>query len=718
MSRALPALLLLAAMASAGGEFGDRPDVRSVPEFPDPTAPTTPASFTPEVKRMTLSNGLVVLLLEDHDLPLVELGLALRAGRMHEPPEKAGLAALTAEVLRAGGSTGHPGAQFRAQCELLGMTLDVRLDAGSGLAGFSCPREHLEPALTLFAELLREPAFPQELLDASLAQARARLARGSDQPLELARREFLKAVYGCRDGRSHPRSTATSFETLNAIRRQDLADFARLAFHPARGVLSVHGDFTKPELLFELERTFGRWPSPPPPLPSTAEAKLKRDTRTLWIERPGGETAFAAGQFLEARPTGPDYPALVLLDHCLNRGADGRLARAFSTSSATVWGQFQAVSGLPGLYACYGVARAEQAGAALKTLRETLAKLRREGLTEAEVADAREHARMELLFRYATPAKALAQMRDRALRGEPLEADALLFEALGRVGVEDVRRAARACLDPEHLVLVGVGPRPGGLDGYNSPEFLDASSVIPRQAPLVLDSEREARGRKLLAEALEAAGGVNAFQELRTLRTDLRFQAGSFNLRGVLRVLLPDHVRADIAGPLGAITQISTPEAAWQASGFWTKETPPAEARKNLRALVTTDLGILQLLAAGRVGYNVQALDPLASGGRTLLGVLLEATPLGRIRVYFDARTKLLAEVHYLPEGATREAALTFSNHARFGKLILARHMEDSDPKTKAKVVDVQAVQFNPELDPELFQRPRRATAPPDPLAP
>jgi hypothetical protein len=181
---------------------------------------------------------------------------------------------------------------------------------------------------------------------------------------------------------------------------------------------------------------------------------------------------------------------------------------------------------------------------------------------------------------------------------------------------------------------------------------------------------------------------------------------------------LPDRVRADIAGPLGAITQISTPEAAWQASGFWTKETPPAEARKNLRALVTTDLGILQLLAAGRVGYNVQALDPLASGGRSLLGVLLEAAPFGRIRVYFDARTKLLAQVHYLPEGATREAALTFSNHARFGKLTLARHMEDSDPKTKTKVVEVQGIQFNPELDPELFQRPRRATAPPEPLAP
>ena len=714
MRRAFSALLLLAAAASAGETVFRSPG----PLWSAAPAPTAPASFIPEVERVTLSNGLVVLILEDHDLPLVELGLALRAGRMHEPPEKAGVAALTAEVFRAGGSAGHPGARFGAQCELLGMTLDIRLDANSGLAGFSCPREHLEPALALFAGLLREPAFPQELCEAALAQARACLARGNDEPLELARREFLKAVYGSRDGRPHPLARQPDFETLSAIRRQDLVDFARLVFDPARGVLSVHGDFTRPELLFELERAFGRWPSPPPPLPSTAEAKLKRDARTLWLERPGGETAFAAGQLLEARTAGPDYPALVLLDHCLSRDADGRLARAFPDPPGAIWGQLQAASGLPGLYACCGVVRAEQAGAALKTLRETLAKLRREGLTEAEVADAREHARMELLFQCATPAKALARMREHALRGEPLEADALLFEALGRVGVEDVRRAARACLDPDHLTLVGVGPRPAHLDGYSSPEFLDASSALPRQAPLVLDSEREARGRRLLAEALEAAGGVNAFRELRTLRTDLRFQSGSFNLRAVLRVLLPDRVRADIAGPLGAITQISTPEAAWQASGFWTKETPPAEARKNLRALVTTDLGILQLLAAGRVGYNVQALDPLASGGRTLLGVLLEATPFGRIRVYFDARTKLLAEVHYLPEGAAREAALTFSNHARFGKLTLARHMEDSDPKAKAKVVEVQAIQFNPELDPELFQRPRRATAPPDPLAP
>jgi zinc protease len=688
--------------------------------------------LAPDVERVTLSNGLVVLLLEDHDLPVVEFGLVLRAGMRHEPAGKAGLAALTAEVLRAGGSASYPGAQFNAQCELLGMDLEVRNDADSGLAGFSCPREHLKPALALFAQLLREPAFPQELLDTCLAEAGARLARGNDQPLELARREFLKAVYGPRDGRSHPLARQPDFDSLNAIARQDLLDFARLAFYPPHGVLSVYGDFRKPELLFELESAFGRWPSPgnsgtdqTSGLSPNSQAKPKRDARTLWFERPGGETAFAVGQVFEARRTGPDYPAVLLLDRGLNRDADGRLARAFTAPAVAVWGQLQAGHDLPGLYACCGVVRADKAGAALKALRETLAKVRREGLTEAEVVAARERARVELLFQCATPAKALARMREHALYGEPLEADAQLFEALERVSAEDVRRAARACLDPDRLTLVGVGPHPGGLDGKFG-DRQDVLSEFPRRTPLVLDPEREARGRRLLAEALEAAGGVKAFQELKTLRTDMRFQAGSFNLRGVLRVLLPDHVRADIAGPLGAITQISTPEAAWQASGLWTRETPPLEARKNLRALVTTDLGILQLLAAGRVGYNVQALgnpgtDPTSGpspNSPALLGVLLEATPFGRIRLYFDARTRLLAELHYLPEGAVREAVLTFSNHARFGKLTLARRMEDSDPKAKAKVVEIQAIQFNPELDPELFQRPRRATAPPDPLGP
>jgi len=157
---------------------------------------------------------------------------------------------------------------------------------------------------------------------------------------------------------------------------------------------------------------------------------------------------------------------------------------------------------------------------------------------------------------------------------------------------------------------------------------------------------------------------------------------------------------------------VVTQDEAWQATCLYVKDTPPAEARRNLRALLTTDLGILYLVAAGREGYNVQLLDPVRVEGRLLEGVVLETASLGRLRVYLDPTTKRIHQVHYTPDDGGAEAVLTFSGHARFGPLTVAGRMEDSDPRAKAKAVELLGIQLNPKLEDGLFEKPSRVGAP------
>jgi hypothetical protein len=182
-------------------------------------------------------------------------------------------------------------------------------------------------------------------------------------------------------------------------------------------------------------------------------------------------------------------------------------------------------------------------------------------------------------------------------------------------------------------------------------------------------------------------------------------------LRGSMRAQLPDNARVDVAGPFGAISQIMTNDTAWKASGDSVQELKPIEARKNLRTLVQSDLGLLKILSAAQEGYNVQALDPVRDGERELAGVEIESLSLGRVKIWFDARTKLMAKLRYVAEGAQKEYEKLFSDHDTFGKMVLARTITDKDP-SGPQLIEMGKLEVNPELDAAIFQKPVKATAP------
>ncbi|MCW8131663.1 MAG: insulinase family protein [Planctomycetota bacterium] len=714
------ALLMLAACA-AQAAAEERPVVPPVKLWKDVKVEPLKDFKAPQPERIVLPNGLVLFLLEDHELPLIECAAVVRAGRVHDPADKVGLADLMGDVMRSGGSASVPGDELDRRLEDMAASIYVNIGDDSTTAGFNCLKEDLDKVLALCVDVLRRPAFPQDKLDLALTQERTQIAKRNDSPMGVAWREFSRLVNTGKDGKPSPWARYPQYETLNAITREDLAAFHAANIHPGRMIMTVMGDFDPAAMREKLTQTFGAWPAgekAPEPPPVT----LRKDEKVYVVDKPGiNQTSIVMGHPLEIRRDHPDLPALTLVNEVLSGGMSARLFTEVRTKKGlaySVRGRASANYDRPGLFSCLCLTRNEQALESIEAIRFEVKRMRDEGVTQKELDEAREGLVNSFVFNNAEPDRVAANVRTLEFYGYPLDFEKKQFEALQAVTLEQVNKAAKKYLDPEKLTMLAVGNGEAlakELAKFGKPEIVDIAIPAPPRIPLVIDPAREAEGRKLLEEAVAAAGGVKAFGELAAIRTDLVMHVGPLTLRTVMRIAVPDRVRADVAGPFGPVTQVLGRENAWQATGSWVKEIKPDEAKKNLRALTQTDLGVLRILAAGKEGYNVQALDPLREGGRVMPGVLVESASLGRVKLFLDPATKLILKLRYTLEGNPREYEKAFTGHRKYGAYTLASRIEDNDPKARSKVIELTGFTPNPKAEDALFEKPERATPPPEP---
>ncbi len=173
------------------------PAVAQTPKhYTDLTFPPLREIQIPPYERYELNNGMVIYLMEDHELPLVSGTAIMRTGSRLEPPDKLGLASLTGTVMRTGGTQQHPSQELNELLEEKAAIVNVSIDNDSGNAGFNSLKEDLETVFKLFSEILRTPVFEPQQLELAKTQLRGAIARRNDSPSDIASREFRKLIYG------------------------------------------------------------------------------------------------------------------------------------------------------------------------------------------------------------------------------------------------------------------------------------------------------------------------------------------------------------------------------------------------------------------------------------------------------------------------------------------------------------------------------------------
>jgi predicted Zn-dependent peptidase len=313
------ALALTVSLAIAASAAAQAPPDRSEP----PALGVPPRLTLPAVQERELANGLRVLLLEAHDVPLVQINLVVHSGSADDPAGQFGLASFTAAMLDEGAGT-RSALELADAAEFLGADLATSSTFDASAVRLNVPTRQLTQALPIMADVALRPTFPAPELERLRQERLTALIQARDDAAAVAPPAFARAVYGAahRFGTSAIGTTAT----LEAVTAEQLRAFHAASYRPDNATLLVVGDVTPAAVLPLLEGAFGSWQAAESvarrPLPAAPQVAAREVTI---VDMPGAEQSqIRIGAVGVARST-PDYFALQVLNTVLGGSFTSRL---------------------------------------------------------------------------------------------------------------------------------------------------------------------------------------------------------------------------------------------------------------------------------------------------------------------------------------------------------------------------------------------------------
>src|SRR5579863_7491394 len=221
--------------------------------------PPLPAFKPQQPKRIELSNGMVIFLQEDHELPLIDGSARIRGGSVNEPASKSGLVDIYSEVWRTGGTKSETGDQLDDFLEIRAAKVESGGSADSTSLSFTCLKGDLDDVFRVFADLLLHPEFREEKIDIAKKGEDDGISRRNDEASGIAGREAAKLAYGAKN----PYVLDPEYSTVAAITRQDLVDWHKKYVQPNNIIPGITGDLDSAAMEARLRAAFDSWPKGP-----------------------------------------------------------------------------------------------------------------------------------------------------------------------------------------------------------------------------------------------------------------------------------------------------------------------------------------------------------------------------------------------------------------------------------------------------------------------
>ncbi len=412
----------------------------------------------PEPDRVVLENGMVIYLLEDHELPLITIGALMRTGSWLDPPDKVGLAALTGTVMRTGGGGGLSAAEVDDELAQFAGRMNIAIGRQSGSASLDVMQKDFQRALHLFAGVIRTPAFDPARVDLAKLQAIERIRRREDEPESIASREFVKLLYGP----GHPTARESSIESVRRIGREDLIAFHQNTIHPNGMILGVTGDFMKDEMVALLQEVFGDWEMGTVPEVTIADVPESEAERAVihLINKDTSQTHLRAGH-LSVKETDEDYVPLAIANDIF--GGDsftGRLYNevrtkrglAYSVGSELSTGMYD-----QGMWLVWAETKLPTTKEVLGQLVANIERMRSEFVSDEELTRAKEAYVNSSVFGLSSSSKIVSRLMKLEYDGLPKDFYQQLREKVLKVSKGDILAVARKYLRLDRLKIIAVG---------------------------------------------------------------------------------------------------------------------------------------------------------------------------------------------------------------------------------------------------------------------
>ena len=439
-------LLLLVPLPPAAAQVADWQQV---------PIPPLPAFHPQEPKRVEFSNGMVVFLQEDHELPLIDGVARIRGGARSEPANKVGMLDLYGEVWRTGGTKTQTGDQLDDFLEIRAAKVETGSSADSTTISWSCLKDDFNDVFKVFADLLREPEFRPDKLDLAQREMYDAISRRNDDVSEIASRESTKLAYG----KDNPYARQAEYATVAAVTRQDLLDWHRSHVYPNYIILGVVGDFDAVTMEGKLREAFSQWAKGPAYKAPDIKFEPAKPGYYL-IPKSDVNQSNIRMVDLGMEKSNPDYFAAQVFNEAFGGGFSSRLFRTIRTAKGLAYGVGGGIGSAfdhPGIERISMGTKSQSTVESIRAIYEEIDNLKTNPISDDEIKRAKDSILNSFVFNFDSPEKVLRERMSYEFYGYPADFLERFRTGIEKVQIADVHRVSARYLHKDQLKILVVG---------------------------------------------------------------------------------------------------------------------------------------------------------------------------------------------------------------------------------------------------------------------
>jgi predicted Zn-dependent peptidase len=452
--------------------------------FTAPPKLAAPRPLTlPTMVQRTLANGLKLIIVEQHEIPVLDMTLVVRTGAEADPNGKSGLASLTASLLTEGAGS-YDASSLAEQIAYLAIQVNAAASFDQTAVNLHTTRATLDSALALMADVTLRPAFAEKEFTRVKNSRLTSLLQEQDRGPAMADRAFAAIVFG--DAHPYGNSVAGNREAVETFTRNDVVGFWQSAYRPDNATLIIVGDISVAEAEAKARAAFGAWPRGTAPAPLAASrAPANAATAIYIVDKPkAAQSSFRIGSVGVARNTADYYPLLVM-NTALGGSFTSRLNQNLRETKAYTYGANSgfAMRRQAGPFVARAEVVAAKTDSALIEFMKEIDAIRTP-MPAAELGKTKRYLQLGYAEGFESTRDIAMQIAALVPYELPLTTLSRYNVGVGGVTKADVQRVAKRYLDPSRLTIVIAGDR----------ATIEAGLKATKIAPVEI---RDLRGRRL-----------------------------------------------------------------------------------------------------------------------------------------------------------------------------------------------------------------------------
>lgn len=412
---------------------------------------------------LAISKGIDLYSIENREFPTISAFLIIKTGSLSDPKGKEGLANLTMNMMKSGGTINLSPEQVEEKLDFLGSTLGCSARPEYSVVNLWTLKKNFDESWKILADILYNPLFDKDRFETQKKMELEQIRRRWDSPLSVGFILFQDLVYG----KGFPDVRRTTTESIESITLDEVKAFYKENIKDKELIIGFTGDFETPVVSALLKETFKDWRTVPSAVPSLPKAKLAAKPGLYLIDKPDMTQAVICLGHLGINRLDPDNVEIAIMNFIYGSGGfSSRLMREVRSNRGLAYSTFGYVSGDRdlGIFMSACMTKSESVAVATNLIQDIMVDMTKNSVTSEELETAKKYEQNAFVHRFDSPLAVLRQSVSLKLDGFPDDYLETYIPRIKKVDVAKVLAMAKRTMRPEELVILVVGKKADILD--------------------------------------------------------------------------------------------------------------------------------------------------------------------------------------------------------------------------------------------------------------